>query len=165
MMATEEKIELSNASKREINSWLKKFPVVEKRSAIIPALTIVQKENGGSLNQGLITAVAEFLQVPAAAVLEVATFYHMYSLHPVGRHKISVCTNISCTLCGCEENIAHLKTKLGIDFGEVTADQKFGLQEAECLGACDGAPAILVNSECYMDVTPEKLDKILDELD
>ena len=164
-MTTFSKIELSDSSKREINTWLKKFPPQEKRSAIIPALTIVQKENGGALTKELIVAVAEFLEVAENAVFEVATFYHMYSLRPAGKHKIAVCTNISCNLCGCDTLVSHLKDKLGIGFGEVTKDQKFDLEEAECLGACDGAPAILVNSECYMEVTPDKLDAILDNLD
>ncbi len=154
-------LELSNSSKRDINSWLKKFPITEKRSAIMPALTIVQKENGGALTEELITAVARYLDVPEAFVYELATFYKMYELGPVGRHKIAVCTNVSCMLCGCNKVALYLKEKLNIDFGEITKDGRFMLQEVECLGVCDGAPAMLVDSKCYTDLTPEKIDSIL----
>ena len=158
-------IELSNASKNEINSWLKKFPSEHKRSAIMPALTIVQKENGGALTRELISAVAAYLAVAEAFVYEVATFYDMYTLDKVGKYNIAVCTNVSCLICGCNKIVTYLKHKFGIEFGEITADGKFMLTEAQCLGACDGAPAIQINSKCYKSLTLEELDIILEGLE
>ena len=159
------KIELSSSSKKEINKWLKKFPDGAKHSAIIPALTIVQKENKGSLTKEIIIAVAQYLDVASSVVYEVATFYKMYELEPIGKYKISVCTNISCMLCNAYNIAAYLKEKLAISFGGTTKDGKFSLQEVECLGACDGAPAMLINDKLYFDLTLDKIDSILSKLE
>ncbi len=152
---------LTPDSRAAIDRWVAKFPAGQKRGAVIAALNIVQEQNGGWLSTELIDAVAEYLEMPSIAVYEVATFYIMYDLKPVGRHKIYVCTNISCMLCGCDVIVDHLKKKLGIEFGETTPDGKFALKEAECLAACAGAPMFMLDGVYYENLTPEKVDQIL----
>ena len=129
------------------------------------ALRIVQENNEGYLTEPLMDAVAEYLEMPRIAVYEVATFYSMYEHQPVGRHKICVCNSISCLLNGSEEVLTYLQDKLGIKLGEVTADGKFSIKEVECLGACVGAPAVMIGKQYYESLTPEKIDQILEELD
>ena len=107
-------------------------------------------------------ALAEYLDVPAISIFEVATFYSMFELTPVGKHKINVCTNISCQLCGSQQIVEHLQKRLGIGFGETTLDGKFTLKEVECLGACVGAPMLLLDRDYHEVLTPEKIDAILD---
>ena len=110
-------------------------------------------------------AVAEYLNMPPIAVYEVATFYSMYELEPVGRHKICVCTNISCMLCGSDNIVGRLTEKLGIKLGETTPDGRFTLKEVECLGACVDAPMFQIGDTYYGNLTAEKIDKILEDLD
>ena len=129
------------------------------------ALRLAQDANGGWLNRDLIEAVAQYLEMPPIAAEEVATFYSMYEHKPVGRHKICICTNISCMLCNSDMVVNHLQNKLGIKFGEVTPDGKFSLKEVECLGACVNAPVIQIGNTYYENLTPEKLDEILASLD
>lgn len=155
---------LAEEVRTEIDQELTKYPKEWSISACMPALRIVQDANAGSLTIDLMDAVAEYLGVPAISVYEVATFYSMYELKPVGRHKICVCTNISCMLCGSDGIVKHLKSKLGIGFGETTDDGKFTLKEVECLGACGGAPMFQIGREYHEDLTPEKIDKILGQL-
>ena len=124
-----------------------------------------QKDNKGWLTEELVSAVADYLGIARVSAMEVATFYSMFELEPVGRHKISICTNVSCMLCGSNEVVEHLKSKLKVDFGETTADGKFTLKEVECLAACGGAPAMQLNDDYYENLTPAKLDKILAELE
>lgn len=161
------KSELLSATVRaEIDEWLAKYPVERKQSAVIAALTAVQYENGGSLTTELMDAVAEYLEIPAIAAYEVASFYSMFDLDPVGRHKISVCTNISCMLCGGEKVAEYISGKLGIKLGETTADGKFTLnREEECLAACAGAPMMVVDGHYHEHLTPETIDAILDGLE
>ena len=160
------KLDLINAaSKADIDKWIAKYPANQKQSAVMAALRIVQDQNGGYLTNDLIEAVAEYLDMQAIAVYEVATFYSMYELKSVGKHKICVCTNISCMLCGSDTIVSHLQNKLGIKFGETTADGKFTLKEVECLGACCGAPMMQVNKDYHEFLTPEKIDAILDRLE
>jgi len=156
---------LSEASRAEIDRWIDKYPPEWKRSAVMPALSVAQEQNGGWLTTELMDAVAQYLDMEPIAVYEVATFYGMYELQPVGRHKISVCTNISCMLCGSESVVSHLEGKLGIKLGETTTDGKFTLKEVECLGACVGAPMLQIGKTYYENLTPEKLDQILDTLE
>jgi NADH-quinone oxidoreductase subunit E len=163
---TESLIELlTPESRAEIDHWVAKFPADRKQAAVIAALNIVQEQNGGWLSTDLMDAVAEYLQMPPIAVYEVATFYIMYDLKPIGQHKIYLCTNISCLLCGCDVIVEHLKRKLGIKFGETTADGKFTLKEAECLAACAGAPMFMLDGIYYENLTPEKVDHILAALE
>ena len=157
---------LSEQVCREIDHWVAKFPKGRQRSAVISALQAVQHENQGFLTQDLMDAVAEHLDLPPIEVYEVATFYSMFETDPVGRHCISVCTNISCMLCGSTEIVAYLEKKLDVKLGESTEDGKFYLkQEEECLAACCGAPMMMVNHDYHENLTPQKIDEILEQLD
>lgn len=156
---------LTDASRTEIDQWIAKYPPEQKQSAVMAALRIAQDQNGGWLSLELIDAVAAYLEMETIAVYEVASFYSMYELSPVGRHKISVCTNISCMLRGSEEVVAHLQERLGIKLGETTSDGRFTLKEVECLGACVNAPMFQIARDYHENLTPEKIDAILDTLD
>jgi NADH-quinone oxidoreductase subunit E len=154
---------LSAHVRAEIDHWLTRFPVDRKRSAVIAALHAVQHEKG-HLPQASMDAVAGYLGIPPIQVYEVASFYSMFETRPCGRHHISVCTNISCMLCGGEDILAHLEKRLGIKVGESTADGRFYLkQEEECLAACNGAPMMMVNHVYFEHLTPAKVDQILDD--
>ena len=156
---------LSEAARAEIDRELSKYPADWKQSAVMAALRIVQDEHDGWLTPELMDAVAAYLEMPPIAVYEVASFYSMYEHQPMGRHKLCVCTNISCMLCGSDQIVEHLKTKLGIDFGEVTPDGRFGLKEVECLAACGGAPMMQIGHKYYENLTVERVDQILESLD
>jgi NADH-quinone oxidoreductase subunit E len=156
---------ISAKSAAEIDKWVAKYPPEQKQSAVMAALRIMQEANGGHLTTELMDTVADYLEMPRISVYEVATFYSMYELSPVGEHKICVCTNISCMLCGSDEIVAHLCKRLGIGLGETTPDGRFTLKEVECLGACVGAPMFQLGKTYYEHLTPEAIDKILDELD
>lgn len=163
---SESKLHLIDAESRaEIDTWIAKYPEDQKQSAVMAALRIVQDANGGWLTTDLMDAIAEYLDMPKISVYEVATFYSMYELKPVGKHKICVCTNVSCMLCGSDDIVKHLNKKLGIGFGEITSDGKYSLKEVECLGACGGAPMFQIGKKYYENLTPEKVDEILDSLD
>ncbi len=164
-MKTASKLHLINAaSLAEIDTWTAKYPPEQRQSAVIAALRIVQDQNGGWLTTELMDAVAEYLNMPAISVYEVATFYSMYELEPIGRHKIGVCTNISCMLCGSDGIVDHLQKKLGIKMGETTPDMRYTLREVECLGACAGAPMFQIGRTYYEHLTPAKVDEILANL-
>ena len=152
---------LSAAARAEIDRWVTKYPPDRRRAAVLPALTMVQQENGGWLTPELIEAVADYLEMPPVAAQEVATFYSLYDLQPVGRHKLYVCNSISCWLRGSERIIDYLKQRLGIGLGETTADGRFTLKQAECLAACGGAPALIVDGVYHEDLTQEKVDALL----
>ena len=157
---------LSAHAREEIDRWLARYPSEQRQSAVLAALREVQHENGGYLTRELMDGVAEYIGMPEIAVYEVASFYSMFELQPVGRHSISVCTNISCMLCGGDELLSHIERKLGIKLGESTADGKFFLKkEEECLAACRGAPMMQVDHVYYENLTPEKVDEILDKLE
>ena len=157
---------LSSHTRQEIDSWLERYPPDQRQSAVLAALREAQHENSGYLTRELMDAVAEYIDMPEVAVYEVATFYSMFELQPVGRHSISVCTNISCMLRGSDDILAYIEAKLGIKLGESTPDGKFFLKrEEECLAACCGAPMMQVDHVYYENLTPEKVDKILDNLE
>jgi NADH-quinone oxidoreductase subunit E len=147
-----------------IEHWLAKFPENQRRSAVLAALTAAQNQNQGWLTHELMDAVADYLQIPKVWVYEVATFYDMYDLQPVGQYKIRLCTNVSCMLRGCDKIATHLKQRLAIDFNETTLDGLITLKEAECLGACANAPMMAVNLDYHVDLTPEKVDAVLEAL-
>jgi len=154
---------LSAHLRQEIDHWLEKFPPDRKRSAVLAALRAAQHENDGYLTRELMDSIAEYLQLPPIQVYEVATFYSMFETKPVGRHHISVCTNISCMLCGGEDMLAHVEKRLGIKVGESTTDGRFFLKkEEECLAACNNAPMMMVDHVYYENLTPDKIDAILD---
>ena len=155
---------LSLASLAKIDQAVAKYPADQKQSAVMAALTVAQDEKGW-LSTETMDFVAHYLDMPPIAVYEVASFYTMYDLQPVGRCKLAICTNLPCALQGATDAAAHLKQKLGIGFGETTADGAFTLKEAECLGACGDAPVLLVNNKrmaCAMSA--DKLDKLIEEM-
>ncbi len=155
---------LSEQIQVKINRELKKYPADQKQSAVMAALRFVQDEKGWISDDDM-AEIATYLGMAPMAVYEVATFYHMYNLKPMGKHTITVCTNLSCTLCGAGDTVAYLNAKLGIGFNEVTADGKFGLREGECMGACIDAPLFTIsNKKLCGRLTPEKIDEILAEL-
>ncbi len=156
---------LSTHIQDQINRELKKYPLDQKQSAVMSALRFVQDEKGWISTEDM-SEIASYLGMPQMAVYEVATFYHMYNLKPMGKSTLTVCTNLSCTLCGAEDTVAYLTAKLGIGFGEVTADGKYGMREGECMGACKDAPLMTINNKRLCGkLTPEKIDQILAELD
>ena len=156
---------LSESLKHEIDDWLSRYPEDRRESAVLGALRAVQHEEH-YLSREMMDAVADYIGMPEIAVYEVASFYSMFNLEPVGRHEISICTNISCMLRGSDTVVGHIEKKLGIKLGESTPDGKFFLKkEEECLAACCGAPMMQVDHVYHTDLTPEKIDKILDELD
>jgi NADH-quinone oxidoreductase subunit E len=152
---------------KEIDRAVAKYPADQKRSAVMAALAVAQEEHGW-LSPELMQHVADYLQMPAVAVQEVATFYTMYETSPVGKFKITLCTNLPCQLGpdgGAERAADYLKQKLGVDFGETTADGKFTLKEGECMGSCGDAPVLLVNNHRMCSfMSREKIDQLLEEL-
>lgn len=158
--------ELSTHVREVIDKWRAKFPEGRQRSAVIAALHAVQHENQGYLTEPLMTAVARYLDLPAIQVFEVAAFYSMFETRPVGRHSVSFCTNISCMLRGSDDLLAHAERKLGIKQGESTPDGRIFLKpEWECLAACDGGPMMMVDHHYHENLTPERVDEILDGLE
>lgn len=159
-------VALSDATRAHIDHWVAKFPPDRKRSAVIQALIAAQEQNGGWLTDELIAAVAKYLEIPPVWAYEVATFYSMFELAPVGRHNVAICTNISCWLNGAEDIVRHCETKYGIKLGESSADGRIYLKrEEECLAACCGAPMMVVDGHYHENLTPAKVDEILDGLE
>ena len=157
---------LSKHAKEKIDLLCERFPEDRQRSAVIGALHVVQHENEGYLTAELMNEVAEYLSIPTMQVYEVATFYSMFNTMPVGRHNVAICTNVSCMLRGADEIVDHVEKKLGVKIGESTADGKIFLKrEEECLAACCGAPMMMVNHHYYENLTLDKIDKILGDLD
>ena len=154
---------LSQTALDQIEREAEKYPPEKRASVLMAALRIAQEEKG-YLSNALIEYIAEVAGVPAMRAYEVATFYSMYELKPCGETQIKVCTNISCLLRGSDEVVAHLEKRLGIKLGEVTEDGKYGLKEVECLGACVGAPMLQLNKDYIENLTPEKIDEMLDQL-
>ena len=157
--------ELAEHTRHEIDTWIAKFPAGRQRSAVIAALRAAQHQNHGHLTAALMDAVAAYLQLPPIQVYEVASFYSMFETRPVGRRHVSVCTNISCMLRGSEQIVEHIEKRLGIRIGESTADGEFYLKrEEECLAACNNAPMMMIDHVYHENLTPEKVDQVLDNL-
>jgi NADH-quinone oxidoreductase subunit E len=147
-----------------IDAAVAKYPAERKQSAVMAALTIAQDEHG-FLSSETMDFVAEHLGIPPVAVYEVASFYAMYDLDPVGKHKLCICTNLPCALSGATEAAGHLQKKLGIGWNETTRDGRFTLKQGECFGACGEAPVVLHNNKkMLIEMNPEKLDRLLAEL-
>jgi NADH-quinone oxidoreductase subunit E len=147
-----------------IDRETQKYPAEQRQSAVMIALIIAQDEQGWLSNETM-DEVAAYLGMAPVAVYEVATFYGMYNLKPAGKHKLTICTCLPCGLQGSLAAADHLKARLGIDFGETTADGRFTLKEGECMGACAMAPVVLVNNKKMHDcMSNEKLDALLKEL-
>ena len=157
---------LSAHTREEIDDWIKRYPEDKKKSAVLAALRAAQHQNNGYLTTELMDAVADYLQLSKIEVYEVGSFYSMYELNPVARHNVAVCTNVCCMLMGSDTIVDHLEKKLGIKLGESTADGRIYLKkEEECLAACAGGPMMQVNHKYYTDLTPEKVDEIIDSLE
>lgn len=157
---------LSDETKKHIDHWITKYPAEQKRSAVVSALLAAQEQNGGWLNEAAMDAVANYLELSRIEVYEVATFYDMFELKPVGQHKIAVCTNVSCMLCGSEDILKAIKQRLGVGPGETTRDGKFFIREVECMGACVKAPMCQIDDkEYHLNLTPESMIALIDKLD
>ncbi len=157
---------LAQEVRDKIDSWLARYPAERKQSGVLTALHVTQEYNGGWLAPELLDAVAEYLEMPKVSVYEVASFYSMLELEPVGRHMISLCSNISCMLRGADDLIRHVETTLGIKLGQTTPDGKITLKkEEECLAACCGAPMMTVDGHYHENLTPAKAAAILDGLE
>jgi NADH-quinone oxidoreductase subunit E len=152
----------SEEAKQQLDNLIKKYP--NKKAALLPALWIAQEEYGGFIPPEAMREVALYLDLPPAEVEGVATFYTMYNKSPVGTNHLEVCHNIACMVRGADELIDHIAHKLGIEKGDTTADRKFTLSGAECLGACANAPCMMVGPKYYENLTTEKVDQIIDEL-
>jgi NADH-quinone oxidoreductase E subunit len=155
---------ISAATTKKIKEIIKKYPVGRQRSAVMPALDLVQREAGGWLPVPAMNAVAELLDIPYIKVYEVASFYTMYNIKPVGEHLIQVCRTTPCWLRGSDGITSACKKKLGLGLGETSADKKFTLVEVECLGACVNAPMVQINDDYYEDLTPEAVEQMIDDL-
>ncbi len=155
---------ISDQAKKEIDIWVAKYPEGRQSSAVMEALKIVQAENGGSLANDLIKAVAEYLDMPRISVQEVATFYENYNHQPVGKNLIRFCHNISCMLNGADDLISYLETKLAVKTGEASKDGLVSVKKVECLGACVGAPMCQIGDKYYENLTEQRIDEILDSL-
>ncbi|MTV39923.1 NADH-quinone oxidoreductase subunit NuoE [Duganella radicis] len=155
---------LSEQCYKKIDRELAKYPDDQRQSAVMAALAHAQVELGW-VSPETMQELADYIRMPAIAVQEVATFYNMYNLKPVGKHKITVCTNLPCALSGGERAAHHLKQKLGIDYRDTTADGEFTLMEGECMGACGDAPVLLVNNHRMCSfMTNDKIDSLVEEL-
>ncbi|GAA4019493.1 NADH-quinone oxidoreductase subunit NuoE [Actimicrobium antarcticum] len=155
---------LSEQAYKKIDREVAKFPAEQKQSAVMGALAIAQDESGW-LSPDVMKEIADYLGMAAIAVQEVATFYAMYNTAPMGKFKITVCTNLPCALSGGEKAAQYLKHKLGIDYRETSADGQFTLQEGECMGACGDAPVMLVNNKRMCSwMSNEKIDALVEEL-
>lgn len=152
---------LTQNQKEKIRAAFSRYP--DNRSAVMDALSLVQKDGGGSLTRGNMEDVAEFLSLNPVEVQAVAAFYSLYQVEkPVGKYHIQMCRTLSCTLMGAEEMLGYIEKKLGIQEGKVTPDGKFSLTTVECLGSCGTAPMMQINDDYYEDLTPERIDEILD---
>lgn len=157
---------LNNHTREQIDAWLKKYPQDKKRSAVLAALSAAQHQNQGFLTTELMDSVADYLELPKIQVYEVATFYSMYETSPVARHNVAICTNISCMLMGSDSIVEYIEKKLDCKIGESTEDGRIYLkQEEECLAACSAGPMMQVDHVYHEQLTPQKIDEILDGLE
>lgn len=155
---------LSTEALKRIDREIAKYPADQKQSAVMSALAIAQDEKGWLATETM-DFIADYLEMPAIAVYEVATFYNMYNLKSIGKHKLTVCTNLPCALSGGNQTADYIKQKLGIGFNETTVDGLFTLKEGECMGACGDAPVLLVNNKRMCSfMTESQIDKLLEEL-
>ncbi|MDN5935264.1 MAG: NADH-quinone oxidoreductase subunit NuoE [Nitrosospira sp.] len=155
---------LSTESIKKIDREITKYPPDQRQSAVMSALAIAQDEKGWLTNETM-DFVAHYLGMPPIAVYEVATFYNMYNQQPLGKCKITICTNLPCALSGANDATAYIQQKLGIGFNQTSADGKFTLKEGECMGACGDAPVLLVNNKRMCGfMSNDKIDRLLEEL-
>ncbi len=159
-----EKFAFTKENAKAINNILLKYPEGRKASALLPLLDLAQRQYDNWLPKAAMSEVAKILSLPMIKVLEVATFYTMYNLYPVGKNLLQICTTTPCWLRGSEDIVSICKDKLGINFGATTKDNVFTLLEVECLGACSNAPMIQINDDFYEDLTKESMKKIIEDL-
>ncbi|MBF0438771.1 MAG: NADH-quinone oxidoreductase subunit NuoE [Magnetococcales bacterium] len=163
-VTSEAKPRFSEDALQQIQAIYRRYPADRRQSALMPILHLAQREFGGWLSRESLDYVAEFMGLPPIRVYEVATFYTMYNLKPVGRYHVQACTNISCWLCGSDAIMGALKNKLKIQPGGTTEDKRFTLAEVECLGACVNAPMMQINDDYYENLTVDKVAEIIDRL-
>jgi len=159
-----EKFAFTKENAKAINNILLKYPEGRKASALLPLLDLAQRQHDNWLPKAAMSEVAKILSLPMIKVLEVATFYTMYNLYPVGKNLLQICTTTPCWLRGSEDIVSICKDKLGINFGATTKDNRFTLLEVECLGACSNAPMAQINDDFYEDLTKESMKKIIEDL-
>jgi NADH-quinone oxidoreductase subunit E len=159
-----EVFEFTTENLAQAKDFVARYPEGRQRSAVMPLLDLAQRQNGGWLPEGAVEAIADMLDMPPIRVLEVATFYSMYKLSPVGKQQINVCTTTPCWLLGSDEVVGACRKSLGIGVGETTADGEFTLGEVECLGACVNAPVVQIGDDYYEDVDAESMAKIIEAL-
>jgi NADH-quinone oxidoreductase E subunit len=149
---------------KEVDKILSKYPKEKKASALLPLLDLAQRQNDNWLPTAAMQCISEILSVPLIKVLEVATFYTMFNIEPVGKNLIQVCTTTPCWLRGSDDIVSTCRNKLGIDFGETSKDNNFTLLEVECLGACSNAPMVQINDDFYEDLDSDSMLKIIEDL-
>lgn len=165
MVEPKEKFIISAENQKQIDKWIQKYPPGRQQSAVVIALLLVQEQNKGWLSEPAMEAVAEYLSLPPIVVFEAATFYDMYNLKPIGKHKINICTNLSCMLRGSQEIVDTVCKRLNIELGETTSDNLFTVREVECLAACAAAPVCQIDDKHYHEnLTPEKINALIDEM-
>jgi NADH dehydrogenase (ubiquinone) flavoprotein 2 len=159
-----ERFEFTAENMKKAKAFIARYPAGRERSAVMPLLDLAQRQNGGWMPEGAVETVAEILEMPPIRVMEVATFYSMYKLQPVGRHRINVCTTTPCWLRGSDAVVDACSSALGIGVGETTEDGEFTLAEVECAGACVNAPVVEIGHEYYEDVDAESMVRIIETL-
>jgi NADH-quinone oxidoreductase subunit E len=159
-----ERFEFTEENMQKAKAFIARYPEGRQRSAVMPLLDLAQRQNGGWLPGGAVETVAEILDMPPIRVMEVATFYSMYKLSPVGKHRINVCTTTPCWLRGSDDVVDACTKSLGIGIGETTPDGEFTLAEVECAGACVNAPVVEIGDEYYEDVDAESMARIIEAL-
>lgn len=159
-----ERFEFTAENVKKANAFIARYPEGRQRSAVMPLLDLAQRQSGGWLPEGAVEAIAGILDMAPIRVLEVATFYSMYKLEPVGKHRINVCTTTPCWLRGSDDIVHTCKRTLGIEVGETTADGEFTLAEVECAGACVNAPVVEIGDEYYEDLDGESMTRIIEAL-
>tara|TARA_B100001142_G_C14185393_1_gene597821 strand:+ start:95 stop:691 length:597 start_codon:yes stop_codon:yes gene_type:complete len=147
-----------------VDKILSKYPKEKKASALLPLLDLAQRQNANWISTAAMKVISDILSLPLIKVLEVATFYTMFNLKPVGKNLLQVCTTTPCWLRGSDDIVSVCKKKLGIDFGETTQDNKFTLLEVECLGACSNAPMVQINDYFYEDLNEDSMIKIIEDI-
>ncbi len=164
MSERQETLQFSEAALRQVEVIFQRYPADRRDSAVMPLLYLAQREFGGWLSQEALDYVASLVGMAPIRVYEVATFYTMYNLKPVGKYHVQVCTNISCWLCASDDIAKALQNRLRLAFGESSTDGRFTLAEVECLGACVNAPMMQINDDYYENLTPAKVSEIIDRL-
>lgn len=158
------KFEFNPENLKKIQEIIAKYPAAKKKSAVMPLLDLAQRQNNNYISQDIIECVAQILDVAPIKVYEIASFYSMYNLKPVGKNLLQVCSTTPCMLCGSGEIIRVCKEKLNIGMNQTSEDGLFTLKEVECLGACVNAPVVQINDDYFENLTAESMEKILDDL-